>query len=153
MKKIYLLLLIAFPACKQPVADVNDILTADKNFSALCMQKGMAESFVEYAADDVVKLRPQEFPIIGKENLKAMFAEHLGNDLKFSWEPVKGDIAASGDLGYTFGNWKIFIKGSGNERDTTLYGNYVSIWKKQKDGSWKYVLDGGNATPSPGSAN
>jgi len=33
--------------------------------------------------------------------------------------------------------------------DTVIYGVYVSIWKKQKDGSWKYILDGGNTTPKP----
>jgi hypothetical protein len=29
------------------------------------------------------------------------------------------------------------------------YGNYMSVWKKQDDGSWKFVLDGGNTTPPP----
>lgn len=27
------------------------------------------------------------------------------------------------------------------------HGKYTSIWKKQKDGSWKVVLDMGNASP------
>ncbi len=32
---------------------------------------------------------------------------------------------------------------------TTTYGNYVTVWKRQPDGKWKYVLDGGNTTPAP----
>jgi ketosteroid isomerase-like protein len=27
------------------------------------------------------------------------------------------------------------------------HGKYTSIWKKQKDGGWKVVLDMGNASP------
>jgi ketosteroid isomerase-like protein len=65
--------------------------------------------------------------------------------LMLTWVPVKAEISLSGDLGYTFGNWELFVKSS----DTTLYGNYVSIWKKQADGSWKYVLDAGCNTPNP----
>ncbi len=116
----------------------------------MCMDKGMQEAFIKYAADDVVKLRPGEAPIMNKPDLEKMFAEHAQDGvLKFQWTPVKADIAASGDLGYTFGNWSIFVKSDGTTRDTTIYGNYISIWKKQKDGSWKYVLDGGNSTPAP----
>ncbi|MCW3082736.1 MAG: hypothetical protein JWP12_102 [Bacteroidetes bacterium] len=116
----------------------------------MCMDKGMQEAFIKYAADDVVKLRPGEAPIMNKPDLEKMFAEHAQDGvLKFQWTPVKADIAASGDLGYTFGNWSIFVPSDGTTRDTTIYGNYISIWKKQTDGSWKYVLDGGNSTPAP----
>jgi ketosteroid isomerase-like protein len=29
-------------------------------------------------------------------------------------------------------------------KDTVLRGTYVSVWKKQKDGKWKFMLDTGN---------
>ncbi|MEI7727400.1 MAG: hypothetical protein WCK09_19985, partial [Bacteroidota bacterium] len=61
------------------------------------------------------------------------------------WVPVKAEISQSNDLGYTFGNWELYLK----SKDTTMYGNYVSIWEKQEDGSWKYVLDAGSNTPKP----
>jgi ketosteroid isomerase-like protein len=44
----------------------------------------------------------------------------------------------SGDLGYTYELFTVTAK------DTTMQGTYVSIWKKQKDGNWKFVLDTGN---------
>src|SRR3954470_11206754 len=132
MKKIICCLLLPFIACTSaPKADVNDILKTDKEFSALCLQEGMTVAFLKYAADDVVKMRPEEFPVMNKKELEKMFEDHKNDGvLKFSWEPLKADIAASGDLGYTFGNWKIFVKGDGAARDTTVYGNYISIWKK-----------------------
>ncbi len=150
MKKIIIGSAILFSACSSPKSDVNEILNVDKEFSAMCMEKGMSEAFMKFAADDVVKMRPQEYPIMNRQDLQKMFDEHKSDgDLKFNWEPIKADIAASGDLGYTFGNWKIFVKGDGVMNDTTIYGNYISIWKKQKDGTWKYELDGGNVTPKP----
>jgi ketosteroid isomerase-like protein len=58
-----------------------------------------------------------------------------------TWQPFKAE--ASGDLGYTIGNWKYQTK------DTIMYGNYCTIWKRQQDGNWKFVFDGGNNTPKP----
>ncbi|MGZ4059510.1 MAG: YybH family protein, partial [Bacteroidia bacterium] len=148
--KLSVVVLIFMFACNKQKGDVNEILKTDKEFSAMCMDKGMSTAFMAYAADDVIKMRPQEYPIMNKQDLKKMFDEHKSDgNLKFKWEPVKGDISASGDLGYTFGNWQIYIKGGPTSKDTTIYGNYISIWKKQADGSWKYVLDGGNVTPAP----
>lgn len=150
MKKLGIILVVALFACNKPKGDVNEVLNVDKAFSAMCMEKGMAVAFVYFAADDVVKMRPQEYPIMNKTDLKKMFDDHKDDGvLKFKWEPVKADISSSGDLGYTFGNWQIFVKGGPTSKDTTIYGNYISIWKKQADGSWKYELDGGNVTPKP----
>ncbi len=151
MKNLGWAVVVLFTVACSKKSDVNDILKIDKEFSAMCLEQGMETAFMTYAADDVIKMRPQEFPVMNKQELKRMFDEHAGDgNLKFGWEPVKADISSSGDLGYTFGNWKIFIPGDSLNNDTTLYGNYISIWKKQNDGSWKFVLDGGNATPTQG---
>ena len=58
--------------------------------------------------------------------------------------------AASGDLGYTWGTYEFHSKDKSGS-PTTDYGKYTSIWKLQKDGSWKVVLDMGNASPNPNS--
>jgi ketosteroid isomerase-like protein len=64
---------------------------------------------------------------------------------RLTWEPVKVEVSISGDLGYTFGNWELYDYQRGKIR----YGNYITIWRKQKDGTWRWVLDGGNTTPRP----
>jgi ketosteroid isomerase-like protein len=55
-----------------------------------------------------------------------------------SWQPMNAEISKSGDLGFTYGVYELSIK------DSVYKGTYVSIWKKQNDGSWKFVLDSGN---------
>jgi ketosteroid isomerase-like protein len=60
-----------------------------------------------------------------------------------TWEPLYADISVSGDLGYTYGLFASHTKTG----KLLGRGKYVTIWKKQRDGTWKYVLDGGNEGP------
>jgi ketosteroid isomerase-like protein len=61
------------------------------------------------------------------------------SSVQMTWEPQGGDIAASGELGYTYGIYELRDGGDNVQR-----GTYVTIWKKQEDGKWKFVLDSGN---------
>ena len=76
-----------------------------------------------------------------KPNLvKSNSPDEIINDSSYTltWNPGGGEIATSDNLGYTYGIYKLATK------DTIFRGTYVSIWKKQKDGKWKFVLDSGN---------
>jgi ketosteroid isomerase-like protein len=59
------------------------------------------------------------------------------------WNPIYADVAASGDLGYTIGKWTRTVKDSTGAA-TTAHGTYLTVWRKQKDGSWKVVADTGD---------
>ena len=59
---------------------------------------------------------------------------------KLEWEPEFARVSAGGDLGYTFGTWEYVTAGTTD----VLRGKYVTIWKRQADGAWKAVFDGGN---------
>jgi ketosteroid isomerase-like protein len=67
-------------------------------------------------------------------------------DNHLTWTPVGADISASGDLGYTYGTFEFRSKDK-DGKPIIEHGKYTSIWKKQKDGSWKVALDMGNASP------
>ena len=56
-----------------------------------------------------------------------------------TWVPIKADVARSGELGFTYGTYLLTIKNIGKEE-----GTYCTIWKKDKNHSWKFVLDTGN---------
>ena len=125
-------------------AEVEKLRQTELSFSKMCIEKGMAESFIFYADKEVVKLGEGHFPIIGKDSLIASFANKPPQTFTLEWYPLKVEVSKSADLGYTFGNW-IFTNAKGEKG----YGNYMTVWKKQKDGTWKYVIDGGNSTPDP----
>lgn len=149
MKKglFFLTVVFLFTACnffekKKAVAGIDEkikMMDADRAFSKLSLEKGMKNAFMEYIDSNGILLRPAQYPLIGADAID--FLSQL-NDSSYTlqWEPKGGTIAQSGELGYTYGLYALKPGG----KDTTLYGTYVSIWKKQTDGNWKFVLDSGN---------
>jgi ketosteroid isomerase-like protein len=146
MKKIMAVIFL-FAACNTQQTDLRnkaaeEIIQADKDMNSLAAKEGFNKALLFYADDSVVKFQDHEFPVIGKAALKNYWSGQ--QDTKnISWEPFKAEASISGDLGYTLGNWKFITP------DTVIYGNYYTIWKKQADGKWSFVIDGGNNTPAP----
>ena len=71
-----------------------------------------------------------------------------------SWSPSRADVSACGDLAYTVGSYQITSDdAAGNAR--TLPGKYLTVWKKQADGSWKVTVDAPSedAPPAPPAAS
>nr|MBN2277467.1 DUF4440 domain-containing protein [candidate division Zixibacteria bacterium] len=123
------------------------ILQADRDFSSLSVERGTAYAFDAYMDDSAVMLRGGSAPIIGREAINRSFDNYpAGAVLK--WEPIMAEMAGSGDMGYTIGNWEMSMTDtSGNVK--TGSGNYVTIWKKQADGSWKFIFDSGTQGQAP----
>lgn len=149
MKKfIFLSLLVMFFAScnyftrKKTTSLVNDkiaMMDADRAFSKMSEEKGMKQAFLEYIDSNGVLLRPDHLPIIGADAIDYLVQQNdSGYTLK--WEPKNGAVASSGELGYTYGVYAL----KPAQADTIIYGTYVSIWKKEANGDWKYVLDSGN---------
>jgi ketosteroid isomerase-like protein len=82
-------------------------------------------------------LRPGFLPIIEGDVIKFLNAQE-DTSFTMTWEPKGGDIASSGDMGFTYGVYKVATA------DTTLKGTYLNVWRKQADGKWKFVIDTGN---------
>ncbi len=120
----------------------QQLIDADKAFNAMAQREGTGRAFLAYSADDPVLIRPGSMPLLGRSAFVEAFSKPTGSAL--SWEPLRAEIAASQDLGYTFGRYTLREGG-----EIKAHGVYVSIWKKQQDGSWKFVLDGGGTTPEP----
>ena len=134
-------------ACSPQQTDLSssakqEILKADKEMSDMASQSGFQKALLAYAHDSLIKPEDGQHPVIGKKALEDDWKGKSGTK-DISWEPTRVEAAKSGELGYTFGNWKYVTS------DTTFYGNYYTAWKKEKDGAWKWVIDGGNNTPAP----
>jgi ketosteroid isomerase-like protein len=148
----FLVAAIALPIAR-PAASASSKATAETlkqlegEFMEAAAEKG-SRGYMSYYADDSVEV-PNGGPLIqGKvEIAKGMgFLDDKNNQLL--WTPVGADISASGDLGYTYGTFEFHSKNK-EGKPVVDYGKYTSIWKLQKDGSWKVVLDMGNAGPAP----
>jgi ketosteroid isomerase-like protein len=123
----------------------EELFTVDRQFSELSKQMGMAHAFDFYMADSATMLRNGVPPVVGREAINKLF-ENTPEGTQLIWEPEFADIAASGDLGYTIGRWEYSTTDSAGET-ATAHGYYISVWKKQPNGSWKFVFDTGTTGP------
>lgn len=96
---------------------------------------------VAYYADDGSAFPPNGPILTGKEAITKMWEgifQAPGSSV--SWQPVKVEVARSGDLGYTHGTYQMTMNDpAGNP--VADRGKYVTVWKKQTDGSWKVMAD------------
>lgn len=128
-------------------AGADTLIQLEADFMKAAAERG-SQGYMSYYADDAVELPNGADMFRGKESIaKTMgFLDDKNNHL--TWTPVYADMAASGDLGYTYGTFEFRSKDK-DGKSTVEYGKYASIWKKQKDGSWKVVMDMGNSSPAP----
>ena len=123
---------------KKPVANPQVLLDADIAFSDYSVNHGMQKAFIEFAHDSVVILKRNRMPIVGKQELIKSYAGQSDNAFVLTWKPTKAVIAESGELGYTYGFWTFIAS------DDTSRGTYLTVWKKDANGKWKYIADTGN---------
>lgn len=141
----FTIFLVPFFACvdRKPAAMMGDLIEADKDFSRLSVDSGFAKAFIQYAHPDAVLLRKNSMPVKGKEEIASLYQKSIGSGARLTWEPIDGNIAASGEIGYTYGIYTLQID------SVTEKGTYVTVWKKDEEGSWKYILDTGNEGLGP----
>lgn len=124
----------------------EELIEVDKEFSALSVEIGTAKAFYHYMAEDGVVL-PQKGNPVSKDQYKKEVEKRANEERRsiLTWGPEFADVSRRGDIGYTFGKYILVSIDSGDKKNTTV-GYYVTIWKKQADGQWKFVFDTGNKT-------
>ena len=136
------ILLFFVAACDHPEADPQVIIDADIAFSDMSQDEGISKAFLHYADSSAVIFRIKDHPMEGYGAIYESFKDS-SPDVTLTWKPEFADIAASGDLGYSWGKY-LRIKKDSVGNPVEQRGYYISIWKKQHDGTWKYVFDGGS---------
>jgi ketosteroid isomerase-like protein len=64
-----------------------------------------------------------------------------------SWYPSVADVSLAGDMGYSTGPWE--FKSDNHDAESVAWGTFLTIWKKQADGSWRFAIDLGISNPKP----
>ena len=122
----------------QAAANPKDVAKAERAFAADGKAMGIKQSFLKHMADDAIVFAPD--PVNAKQHYSAQPGE---NEPQLVWWPTVAAISRSGDLGFTMGPYEINGKRG---------GHYFTVWKRQADGGWKWVFDGGapnDASASP----
>lgn len=146
------LLMMLLALVTTPVAQagpVDDVLATDRAFAAMAKARGARAAFTEYADSEAILFRAGIGPVKGREAIAQAFAEPPAATPV--WEPEAAEVAASGDLAYSWG-WFVWtpVPDGPLAGKPPATGYYVSIWKKQRDGAWKWIVDlGVQAPPKP----
>jgi ketosteroid isomerase-like protein len=141
-----LILAVECYAAKKSIdSERQAIAKAESDFEKARAEKGL-EGWLSYFADetaDFVRGAPFTFT---KEEMRTHLQKSFDPADQLTWKPVKIDVADSGDLAYSLGTWQLKGKNPKGE-DVTQTGKYLTVWRKQKDGSWKVVADTGMVDP------
>lgn len=142
MKNIlaFVLLMVMLFSCSEnkQVIDPQVLIDADVAFSDFSARSGYQKAFIEFAGDSVVLLKPNQLPVIGKQSLINSYKGKSDSGQILTWRPAKAIISESGELGYTYGFWTFVAQ------NDTSRGTYLTVWKKNSSGEWKYIADTGN---------
>jgi ketosteroid isomerase-like protein len=109
--------------------------------------QGGGAAFAKWFAPDAVVLSNGKAPVIGQAAI-AGSANWSPTQYHLTWTPEGARMSESGDMGFTWGSYE----GRSKDRDgtpTVTTGRYMTVWKKQSDGSWKVELDASNQAPPP----
>jgi ketosteroid isomerase-like protein len=145
MKKAFLILtiLLLSISCNQnknPEDVKSEVCKSEKSFEKMCEEKGIAEAFYFFADDSAVIKRQNDTLIIGKENIKKYYSNDFYKTASVKWTPDFIDVSDDGSLAYTYGKY-IWTAKDENGNFSDFNGVFHTVWKKQKDNTWKYVWD------------
>ncbi len=139
---------VAAAQAADPEKEKAALIRTDLEFSDAAQKIGVGEAFVLYADPDATMLPSGQNAVTGRDRVRGQFADYP-RGATLVWKPFRADVARSGDLGYTLGTYE--SRGTApDSKPVTRHGKYCSVWKKQPDGSWKWVVDVGTPSPEPG---
>jgi ketosteroid isomerase-like protein len=115
---------------------------ADIDFAKMAGAMGAPAAFGAFAAPDAATLPGSGEIIIGPAAIHTRMLESPAATANWEWLPVYAEGSAAGDLGFTVGEATIRIPGSTGT--TEFHSKYLTLWRRQPDGTIRFVVDGGN---------
>jgi ketosteroid isomerase-like protein len=116
----------------------------ERAFAKSATVNGWRDAFLEFFADDAISFSPGVG--LAKDGLRKEPSTPF-SIFQLIWEPRTGDVSASGDLGWLTGPSTSIHRKAAEPK--TGYGCYLSIWRKQPNGTWRVFIDVGASAPEP----
>jgi ketosteroid isomerase-like protein len=121
---------------------LGEVMEADRAFARAVAREGLEAWVAAFSKDG--SMIPASGPVTsGHEAIRATMEPAFETPgFTIEWEPLGGEVATSGDLAYTYGDYESGIPGA------LTRGRYVTVWRRSSDGEWKVVADLGNREQS-----
>lgn len=125
-------------------ATTAKVRAADSLFSDLNDRMGIGFAFSNTIAPLGVLFASPRL-VVGPDATRELYAAR-GTGTALTWHPVFAWVTSSEDLGFTVGEYIATLRGPSGAA-VQRFGKYLTVWQRQRDGTWKFVADGGNPTP------
>ncbi|MET0649855.1 MAG: nuclear transport factor 2 family protein [Pyrinomonadaceae bacterium] len=126
-----------FPRALAPVVE------AEHAFAQHSIDQGMKPAFLAYAAPDGVIVNR-----LGLVNaIETWSQRNPAPEGLLTWWPTYADVSRAGDVGWTTGPYEFREKPT--DEKAADAGHFFTVWRKQPDGAWRWVLDLGVRHPAP----
>lgn len=122
-------------------ASFDSLIAAEKAFSDLAVEKGIVHAF-ETIGPDALLLRPVPGAQTWRESMRS-------KPIEVKWEPRAAVLSGSGDFGWVTGPWIATLKGYDPAVYKPKHGQFLTIWRRSPDGTWKVVADSAIALMEP----
>src|SRR5271154_773576 len=145
MRRLAVLLSIGLCGCaaSAPAPKASEsLLNADRALAARSHEIGFVAAYTEAMAPDARKLDGGVRGAIGHDAIVALMARYPA-DLAIDWAPEEAVVADSGELGFTWGHFTATFHDK-NGKLITQYGKYLDVWRRQSDGTWRWIADIGS---------
>lgn len=149
---VFVAALTVLYACSEEAVDrdmeAQTLMDLSREWSAT-LGEGEIELAFTVWADDAVML-PPNFPMLDGKVAIREYVQRASQipGFKISWEPLRVQVSASGDMAYMIERNVIELDGPDGDKIVT-HGKVVSVWRKNDDGNWKNVVDIWNSAPGP----
>ena len=139
----FLLMISALSACmqKKSSSSADELANTDRFYSELSAKKGMNAAFLAMFDSAGVMLQANRKPVEGIVAIRSLLMSETDSSFILTWKPLFTRIANSGEMGYTYGTYRIVDRATDS---VSGVGKYATIWEKKSDGTWKAILDTGN---------
>jgi ketosteroid isomerase-like protein len=128
---------------KAPVAGAEgEILRAEIEFCRETAVEG-SDGWAQWFAEDGSQLPEGKKPVTGQEDIRNNMKGFLATPgLVFYWNASHAEVMPNGLAGITVGRYRMEIPDKEGKVSIST-GSYITVWRKQKDGSWKVFADTG----------
>jgi uncharacterized protein (TIGR02246 family) len=120
-------------------ADAEAVRKVERDMLAAFQSKDKAK-LAPFYADDAVMAVPGQPQMEGREAILAG-AERDMKDPAFRIDFTADKVEASGDLAYSRGRYTVGYTDPQTRNPAEGRGTYVTVFRRQADGSWKVVTD------------
>ena len=125
------------------------VMQADRDFNS-DFAKRRIDGWVSWFDTAGVQVDPGGTIPKGHDQIRAHMAQAFGDSTRIlDWRPVTAEVSNDGTMAYTIGTWDFYVRGKDSAASAGS-GHYLTVWRRQADGSWKVQADIGTQHPKKG---